>query len=111
MQRVRWAAKTTGYKSGYAQFLAIIVFLMNLSLVVGCWLMVVGKIDLEVFLIIFLIKYLIDFLLINKANAFLQKKKLIIPLASSIIYPFYAVIVGIYSLVGKFSWKGRFYKK
>ena len=111
MQRVRWAAKTTGYKSGYAQFLAIIVFLMNLSLVVGCWLMVVGKIDLEVFLIIFLIKYLIDFLLINKANAFLQKKKLIIPLASSIIYPFYAVVVGIYSLVGKFSWKGRFYKK
>ncbi len=37
MQRVRWAAKTTGYKSGYAQFLAIIVFLMNLILVLGCW--------------------------------------------------------------------------
>jgi glycosyltransferase involved in cell wall biosynthesis len=42
MQRVRWAAKTTGYKSTYAQFLAIVVFMMNLSLIIGLWFVVCG---------------------------------------------------------------------
>ena len=48
MQRVRWASKTSSYQSGYAKFLAIIVLLMNLSLVCGLWFVVYGlkfKID------------------------------------------------------------------
>jgi len=39
MQRVRWASKTSGYQSSYAKFLAIIVLLVNLSLVCGLWLL------------------------------------------------------------------------
>ena len=42
MQRVRWAAKTASYKSNYAKFLAVVVLLMNSSLVCGLWFMVCG---------------------------------------------------------------------
>jgi hypothetical protein len=107
MQRVRWASKTTGYQSGYAKLLAIIVLLMNLSLVVGFWLMVEGKLHWSTLLKLFLIKYVVDYVLLYKANSYLLKGKWLLPIASSIIYPFFSSLVGLYSLFGSFSWKGR----
>ncbi|MES2411344.1 MAG: glycosyltransferase [Bacteroidota bacterium] len=107
MQRVRWAGKSTGYKSSYAKFLAVITLLMNLSLVVGCWLSVVGKLDWIVLLVVFLVKYSVDFILLYKSNSYLRKGKFFVPVASSVIYPFFSSLVGIYSLFGSFTWKGR----
>ena len=107
MQRVRWAGKSTGYKSGYAKFLAVVVLLMNISLVVGCWLLVVGKIDWRAILFVFVMKYSIDYILLYKSNTYLRKGKFFVPIASSIIYPFFVSLVGIYSLFGSFRWKGR----
>lgn len=107
MQRVRWAGKSTGYKSSYAKFLAVIVLLMNLSLVMGCGLWVVGKIDWKAVLFVFAVKYSVDYILLYKSNAYLRRGKFFVPIASSIIYPFFSSLVGIYSLFGSFSWKGR----
>jgi hypothetical protein len=59
------------------------------------------------FLILFLIKYSIDYLLILKANSFFNTNKIAIPFASAILYPFFATTVGVFSLFGKFTWKGR----
>jgi glycosyltransferase involved in cell wall biosynthesis len=111
MQRVRWASKTSSYQSGYAKFLAIIVLLMNLSLVCGLWFVVYGCCNWKILLIPFLIKYLVDYCLLYKANKYLLKGKWLLPLASSLLYPFYSSLVGIYSLFGSFSWKGRTFKK
>ena len=111
MQRVRWAAKTTGYKSNYAKFLAVVVLLMNLSLVVGCWLSVIGKLNWGIMLSFFLAKYFVDYILLYKSNNYLRKGKFFVPIASSIIYPFFSSLVGIYSLFGGFSWKGRRFRK
>jgi glycosyltransferase involved in cell wall biosynthesis len=111
MQRVRWASKTTSYQSGYAKFLAIIVLLMNLSLVCGLWFVVCGCCNWKILLIPFLIKYLVDYCLLYKANKYLLKGKWLLPLASSLLYPFYSSLVGIYSLFGSFSWKGRTFRK
>jgi cellulose synthase/poly-beta-1,6-N-acetylglucosamine synthase-like glycosyltransferase len=111
MQRVRWASKSSSYKSSYAKMLAIIVLLMNLSLVVGCWLLVIGFFEWKILVAMFLIKYCIDYILLFKANTFLQKGKFFLPLASSVLYPFYGSLVGIYSIFGSFSWKGRTFKK
>jgi cellulose synthase/poly-beta-1,6-N-acetylglucosamine synthase-like glycosyltransferase len=111
MQRVRWASKTTGYSSTYAKFLAVIVLLMNLSLVCGLWFVVCGCCNWKILLIPFLIKYLVDYCLLYKANKYLLKGKWLLPLASSLLYPFYSSLVGIYSLFGSFSWKGRTFKK
>ena len=111
MQRVRWASKTTGYPSVYAKFLAIIVLLMNLGLVV-CFLMtIIGKIDWSIVLGVFSAKYLVDYWLLFKANKYLLKGQWILPLATSLIYPFYSSLVGVYSLFGSFSWKGRQFSK
>ena len=111
MQRVRWASKTTSYSSLYAKILAVVVLLMNLSLVVGLWFMVCGCLDWRLLLGVFLVKYLVDYALLAQANGFLRKGKFILPLASSLVYPVFAGVVGLYSLFGSFEWKGRKFKK
>lgn len=111
MQRVRWASKTTGYQSAYAKFLAVIVLLMNVGLVACFLLCVIGKFDWRMLLGVFSAKYLVDYWLLYKTNRYLLKGKWILPLATSIIYPFYSSLVGIYSLFGSFSWKGRQFSK
>lgn len=111
MQRVRWASKTTGYKNNYAKTLAIVVLLMNLSLVAGCGIWVMGLLKWQILLVVFLAKYTVDYALLYKSNEYLRKGKFFLPLASSIIYPFYSGLVGIYALFGVFTWKGRTFKK
>lgn len=110
MQRVRWASKTSSYSSTYAKLLAVIVLLMNISLVVGFCFTICGNID-WLFLIIFLAKYLVDYILLYKSNSYVRNGKFFVPIASSIIYPLFSSLVGIYSLFGSFSWKGRVFKK
>lgn len=109
MQRVRWASKTSGYQSRYAQFLAVVVLLMNLSLVVGFCLVVTGHFDWSLLLKVFLIKYVVDYVLLFKANQYLLKGNWILPISSSLIYPVFSSLVGIYSLIGPYSWKNRTY--
>jgi len=109
MQRVRWASKTTGYQSTYAKALAVVVLLMNLSLVVSFGLMLAGRLDGKLLLLVFLIKYSIDYLLLYKTNRYLLKGKWILPLTSSICYPLFSSLIGMYSLFGKYSWKGNYY--
>lgn len=111
MQRVRWASKATSYSSSYAKILAVGVLLMNLSLVVGCGLMIVGRLNWSCFLGVFLIKYLVDYILLSQANGYLRKGKFLLPLSSSLVYPVFSSVVGVYSLFGSFTWKGRTFKK
>lgn len=110
-QRVRWASKTTGYSNVYAKFLAVIVLLMNLSLVSGFGLEVSGFLSWKTLLMIFLIKYFVDYILLLQSNNYLRKGKFMLPLASSLLYPLFSSCVGIYSLFGGFEWKGRNFKK
>ena len=112
MQRVRWASKTTGYKNNYAKILAVVVLLANLSLICGLWFTVCGCLDWKLFIGLFLKKYLVDYILLFKGNGFLRKEKFLLPIVSSIIYPFYSSFTGIYSvLFGKFTWKDRTFTK
>jgi hypothetical protein len=111
MQRVRWASKTSSYPSAYAKFLAVIVLTMNLGLVVCFVMAVIGKYDWSILLGVFSAKYLVDYWLLYKTNKYLLKGQWILPLATSVIYPFYSSLVGVYSLFGSFSWKGRRFSK
>ena len=111
MQRVRWAGKSTSYKSSYARFLAVVVLLMNLSLTFAFCLLPFAFLNWRILLIAFLIKYIVDYILLYKSNAYLRKGKFFVPVASSVIYPFFSSLVGIYSLFGSFKWKGRIFRK
>jgi cellulose synthase/poly-beta-1,6-N-acetylglucosamine synthase-like glycosyltransferase len=104
-QRVRWASKATAYQSDFSKGLAVVVFLMNLGLV--CFL---GIGNWKLLLALFLIKFIVDFILMYKTNHFLRMC-MYSAIISSIIYSFFSSVVALYSLVGNYEWKGRNFKK
>lgn len=111
MQRVRWASKSTGYKSSYAKFLAVVVLLTNLSLATCFLLLPFFFSSWKIVLAFFLAKYSVDYILLYKSNTYLRKGKFFVPISSSFMYPFFSTLVGIYSLFGSFNWKGRRFRK
>ncbi len=113
MQRVRWASKTSSYKGVYPKMLAFVVLLMNLSLVIVCLSTPFHEtpIGFRNLVFAFLIKYCVDYILLFKTNSYLRNGAFLLPLASSLIYPFFCSWVGIYSLFGHFTWKQRSFKK
>lgn len=110
MQRVRWAAKSTGYSSTYGKALAVIVFAANLCWILAFILWIIGKLDQNYFMLFIGSKFLIDLILLQKTAGFF-KTKLSLILASSLLYPFFSTSVALYSLFGKYEWKGRTFKK
>jgi glycosyltransferase involved in cell wall biosynthesis len=106
-QRVRWASKTSSYQSTFGKGLGMLVFAGNLGLIVGvgCW--VLGVTPFQNIVLLFLLKFLVDTVLIYKANYFLTKTKIQYLILSSLLYPFFSVSVALYSLFGKYEWKGR----
>ncbi len=111
MQRVRWASKTSDYNTFYSKILAVVVLLMNLNLVVSFGLTISGYLKWKILLLVFVIKYVLDYVLLYKSNAYLRDKKIFLPLSSSFIYPLFSSVVGIYSLFGSFTWKDRHFSK
>lgn len=110
-QRVRWASKTTSYQSTFGKILGLIVFTGNLVLVLSFGLWVIGlMLSLHIFLLFFS-KFIIDSILIYRTNQFLTKTKIRYLALSSLLYPFFSVSVALYSLFGKYEWKGRRFSK
>jgi glycosyltransferase involved in cell wall biosynthesis len=106
-QRVRWASKTGSYQSGFGKGLGILVFGGNLVWVLGVGYWVLGFIPFPNIILLSLLKFIVDTVLIFKANDFLTKKRMHYLILSSVFYPFFSVSVALYSLFGKYEWKGR----
>lgn len=106
-QRVRWASKTSSYQSSFGKALGLIVFGGNSVIVVGCGLWVVGCVPYKNLLFLFLVKFSIDTILLYKSNQFLTTNKMRFLVLSSLLYPFFSTAVALYSLFGKYEWKGR----
>lgn len=110
-QRVRWAAKTSSYQSTFGKFLGLIVFLGNLSFVIGFFFLLFGIWSYPIFVIFAFLKFAIDYVLLSKTNQFLAKTRIKSLLLSSIVYPFFSTTVALYSLFGSYQWKDRRFKK
>ena len=110
-QRVRWASKTSSYQSNFGKIVAVVVFTGNLIWIctLGYWLLNFKQGLL--FLIILVLKIIVDSILILQSNQFLNSKKTSYLILSSLLYPFFSVTVALYSLFGKYEWKGRPFKK
>lgn len=106
-QRVRWASKTTSYQSLFGKRLGLIVFLMNFGFVYCFVMTFLGMFPYFFIGMYFLIKFGIDTVLINQTNKFLTKHKIRFLFLSSLWYPFFSTAVALYSLFGKYEWKGR----
>ena len=111
-QRVRWASKTSSYKSLFAKLTGVIVFLMNGFLVSSPLFVLAHFISLKTLIYAFIIKVCIDFLLLFKtARFFKQESHLSSFIFSSFIYPFFSVYVVFISVFRGYKWKGRSYNK
>ena len=106
-QRVRWASKTGSYQSRFGKGLGLVVFVGNFAWVLGFGSWVLGFIPFQDILLLFLLKFIVDAVLIYKANLFLTKTKIRLLVSGSLLYPFFSTSVALYSLFGKYEWKGR----
>ena len=108
-QRVRWAAKTSHFKSVKVKLIGVLLLLMNLSVILSFFL----ADSLPMKLVPFGLKLLIDLFLFAPTIRFFKHKKGFLKcyLASSFIYPFFSVFVILKSIFFKYNWKGRSFKK
>ena len=106
-QRVRWASKTSLYQNTFGKRLGMLVFAGNLSwlFILGLWLFGFASLPTVILTVVF--KFIVDTILIYKTNYFLTRNKIRYLILSSFFYPFFSVSVVLYSLFGKYEWKGR----
>jgi len=111
-QRIRWAAKTSSYSSVFAKFTGMIVFLMNFSLITFTGLAFFSLFPYQYLMLVFLLKFNLDFVLIYKSAKFMNRENLMRHyLWSSIVYPFFTIYVAILSLFKGYEWKRRRFRK
>ncbi|PWB19897.1 glycosyltransferase family 2 protein [Flavobacterium sp. HTF] len=106
-QRVRWAAKTASYESTFGKALGLIVFFANLSFVIGFLLLIFRISSWPLFVLFVFLKFGIDFVLLSVTNNFLRNTRIKSLFLSSLLYPFFSVVVALYSLSGSYKWKDR----
>ena len=110
-QRVRWASKTSAYNNRFGKLIGLMVLLMNATIVVNFILSLIGAFCWMLFVYIFAIKFIIDFVLIYKtAQFFNQTKNLISYPLNCLIYPLFSVFVAVYSQFFGYQWKDRHFK-
>ena len=111
-QQIRWAGKSSGYQNKFTKFVGLTVFLENLILILLFALSLLTYNYSLTLLIAFVMKFTLDYTLIFKIKKILSiKNQVFFYILSNIIYPFFAVSIGITSLVKGYTWKDRNYKK
>lgn len=111
-QRIRWAAKTSGYNNWFGKAVGISVLLMNLSIVLLPLLSLIGFFNIKIWVYLLVIKLNIDFLLLYKTSAFFNQRRAFRSfLTSFFVYPFFSVYVGYLSLFKSYTWKERTFKR
>lgn len=109
-QRIRWASKGLQSKNGLNSFVSLLVFITNFLLLVYPFGLLICNNGLFVWLGCLSTKLVVDFLLLNCAAVFFEKKGLLwlFPVGE-IITIFYTSIVGLVANYSSYQWKGRKY--
>ena len=109
-QRTRWASKTSSYESSFGKILALIVFAGNFSIVLSLFLTLFSMFSFWNWYLLFAIKIFVDFTILYQTGKFLRPKTVKFFLLINLFYPFFSTAVALYSLSGKYEWKGRRFK-
>jgi len=111
-QQIRWASKSTSYKSNFTKFVGLLVLTINLLLILLFFSAIFNPYLWKLFFMIFIQKLTIDFLLILKTSTYLNStKSLKYIVITCILYPFFTVITGSLSLYKSYDWKDRKFRK
>jgi cellulose synthase/poly-beta-1,6-N-acetylglucosamine synthase-like glycosyltransferase len=107
-QRFRWVAKSPAYKNPSIIFSAIVVLLLNLSLLVTIIGACFSTTLLLAFIVAFLLKCIIDLPLLWKASGFFKQRGLLwYYLLFQAVYFIFISISGILGHMLPYTWKGR----
>ena len=106
-QRTRWASKTSSYESSFGKILALIVFAGNFSIVLSFFLTLFSMFSFWNWYFLFAIKIFVDFTILYQTGKFLKPKTVKLFLLINLFYPFFSTAVALYSMFGKYEWKGR----
>lgn len=102
-QRIRWAGKWTKYRNGTSKFTAIMVWLLNLSV-----LLVPLLLPLGIGLVLLALKALLEYMFLRNVLAVANIKiSLTAFVFLLVLYPWYVVIFGLIAGKMKYTWKGR----
>jgi poly-beta-1,6-N-acetyl-D-glucosamine synthase len=107
-QRKRWASKSINYTDSDTIALGMLVFLLNFSLLFAFFISLAGLVKWFVPFLVFLTKFLADFILLEAGLQFFGKKKqafLILPF--QILYPFYIMLTVSTGFLKPYHWKNR----
>ncbi len=104
-QRVRWAAKASAYTSGFARFVAVVVFMGNFSMPAAFFKL--GVLSPYLWLLLVL-KLGADFMLIHQSGQKINARYFI---PCGLLYPFFSIAVAVRSFFPGFEWKGRRFRR
>jgi cellulose synthase/poly-beta-1,6-N-acetylglucosamine synthase-like glycosyltransferase len=111
-QHLRWASKTRTSRHRFSKLVGGIVILGNLACVSFIPLVLMNLISLRVAILLFILKFCIDFLLLFKASRFFNQEQVLFSyILSSVLYPFFSLYIAILTLFKSYEWKGRRFKK
>lgn len=109
-QRKRWTSKWKYNKNRRLRLTAIFFFFENISLPILAILALFGWADPLLIMIFFTAKYILSTLFMNLVNGFLGNSITVLsPFLFQIIYPFHVLFMGLNSIFGSYTWKGRRY--
>ena len=109
-QRSRWITKWKKNQNWKLRLIAVLIFLDYLALLTGLYSGLVGTISWNYILLLLLMRVVADYSLLKPPARFSHHQKVISPLLTlQIIYPFYILFMGVVSIFGSYTWKGRRY--
>ena len=98
-QRRRWTSKKSAYADYQLAFTAIIVFLASLTVLLNVIIAIWEPEYLQLFLLVFLLKFGVDIFLFLKVKEFFELKRIFFnSFLFSLVYPFYILYVTVSSL-------------
>jgi poly-beta-1,6-N-acetyl-D-glucosamine synthase len=107
-QRKRWAGKWQFYKDIPTIFLAVFIFLVNISILVLPLLVYLKALTLVLAANLFVVKFVFDFLFLREVQKFFSMRILIHEFAIlAVVYPFYVTYVALSGITGSYNWKDR----
>ena len=109
-QRVRWASKWKMHKDIGTKLLGLTVILVQFSFLAGLLISGIRGESVSFFMALFAGKIVLEFLFIQGIRLKSPVKTFIAVLIWQVLYPVYAISVGIASLKGNYIWKERKYK-
>ena len=111
-QRIRWASKTNAYQEKNMVTALGLIYFYNLIFICSCVLVIIYPSFFYNWLILLVIRLLIEFIFLWKVSIFYKSQKTLkwfLPI--QFVYSFYVILAGFLGMFQKYEWKGRTIEK